>query len=172
MSEKWYVLYATSGCEYKIRDEINNLSKTDEDIKECFVPIIKSSKIYKGKRVDNEKKMFPNYVFVKMNMNNESYTKVRNVSKVLGFLGSQTKPQEVSETEIEEYKRAIENNTTFDNLFEVGDTVKVIDGPFESFIGTIESKDFEKNLLKVSISIFGRVTVINIETNKVEKVTN
>ena len=105
-------------------------------------------------------------------MNNENYAIIRNIPKVLGFLGSKLKPEEVSDEKIASLMERIdkENNLSEENVFEIGDTVKVMEGPFESFTGTVESKDSEKNLLKISISIFGRPTIIDIEAKRVEKI--
>ena len=171
MNYKWYILYVSTGQEYKVRDEINKLTKIDEDIKESFVPVVKTFKISKGKKVDDEKKMFPNYVFVNMDFNKNSYTKIKSISKVLNFLGSKTRPQEVTEEKIIEYKkRSEENNSFLKSSFDIGDMVKIIEGPFDGFIGTIESESSEKNVLKISLSIFGRTTLVDIESDRVEKV--
>ena len=126
----------------------------------------------RGKKVESTQKLFPNYVFVNMEMSNENYATIRSIPKVLGFLGSKTKPEEVSDAKIEKLKNRIdeENSSLGEDNYEIGDTVKVIDGSFASFTGTVESKDSEKNVLKISISIFGRPTIIDIETNRVEKV--
>ena len=171
---KWYILYTSSNQEYKVRDSINELIKTTNFVEEVFIPTVKTTKVVRGKKVEGEKKMFPSYVFIKMEMNKDNYVTIINIPKVLGFLGTKNNPEEIPETRIDEYKRRINDDSFLknDNTFEIGDTVKVIQGPFESFIGTIEGKgsDKKKNILKISISIFGKSTSVEIESNRVEKV--
>ena len=105
-------------------------------------------------------------------MDKDSYGAIRSITKVLNFLGSKDKPEEVSDAKMEKLMNKIteENNLSEENVFEIGETVKVIEGPFESFTGTVESKDADKNVLRISISIFGRSTIIDIEANRVEKI--
>jgi len=172
MNNKWYILNVVAGQEGKICDEINDIAKENEFVKSAFIPAKKVVKHVRGKKVDATQKLFPNYVFVNMEINSDSYAIIRSIPKVLGFLGSKTKPEEVSDSKIESLKTRIndENNQKEENNYEIGDNVKVIEGPFDSFTGTVESKDSEKNILKISISIFGRPTVIDIEANRVEKV--
>jgi transcriptional antiterminator NusG len=171
---KWYIVNVVTGQEGKVCDEINKLIVECSDIKKAFVPVKKIFKHVRGKKIEAFQKLFSNYVFVNMEMNDNSYAVVRNIQKVLGFLGSKTKPEEIPETKIEELVSKIdkENNTPERDIYKVGDSVKVTEGPFESFIGNVESKDSEKDILKISISIFGRPTVIDIETNRVEKVNS
>ncbi len=169
---KWYIINVVAGQENKICDDINNIAKTNENIKEAFIPTKKVFKHVRGKKVESAQKLFPNYVFVNMNMNKDSYGAIRSVPKVLNFLGSKDKPEEVSDAKMEKLMNKIteENNLSEENVFEIGETVKVIEGPFESFTGTVESKDADKNVLRISISIFGRSTIIDIEANRVEKI--
>lgn len=172
MTNKWYIVNVVAGQENRICDDINKLAKVNENIKEAFIPEKKVFKHVRGKKVEAAQRLFPNYVFVSMEMNNNSYAAIRNIPKVLGFLGSKNKPEEVSDTKMEKLMSRIdeENNLSEGNVYEVGDIVKVTEGPFESFTGTVESKDADKNILKISISIFGRPTIIDIEANRVEKV--
>lgn len=169
---KWYIINVVAGQENKICDDINNIAKTNENIKEAFIPTKKVFKHVRGKKVESAQKLFPNYVFVNMNMDKDSYGAVRSIPKVLNFLGSKDKPEEVSDAKMEKLMNKIteENNLSEENVFEIGETVKVIEGPFESFTGTVESKDADKNVLRISISIFGRPTIIDIEANRVEKI--
>lgn len=171
MSNKWYIVNVVAGQEAKICDEINNIAKEVETIKEAFIPTKKVFKHVRGKKVESAQKLFPNYVFVNMEMSGDNYGIIRNIPKVLGFLGSKLKPEEVSDAKMEKLMNRIneENNMLEENIYEVGDSVKVVEGPFESFMGTVESKDSEKNVLKISISIFGRPTIIDIEASRVEK---
>lgn len=172
MTNKWYIANVVAGQENKICDEINEIAKNNEYIEKAFIPTKRAFKHVRGKKVETPQKLFPNYVFVNMEMNNESYAVIRNIPKVLNFLGSKLKPEEVSDSKMEKLMNKIneENNLLEENIYEVGDTVKVIEGPFDSFTGVVESKDPEKNVLKISISIFGRPTVIDIEANRVEKI--
>lgn len=169
---KWYIVNVVAGQENKICDDINAIAKQNEYIKEAFIPTKKVFKHVRGKKVESAQKLFPNYVFVNMDMNKDSYAVIRNISKVLGFLGSKTKPEEVSDAKMEKLMNKIteENNMSEENSFEIGETVKVIEGPFESFTGVVESKDPDKKILRISISIFGRPTIIDIEANRVEKI--
>lgn len=169
---KWYIINVVAGQENKICDDINNIAKTNENIKEAFIPTKKVFKHVRGKKVESAQKLFPNYVFVNMNMDKDSYGAIRSIPKVLNFLGSKDKPEEVSDAKMEKLMNKIteENNLSEENVFEIGETVKVIEGPFESFTGTVESKDADKNVLRISISIFGRPTMIDIEANRVEKI--
>lgn len=172
MSKKWYIVNVIAGQENKICDELNKLALENDFLEKAFIPVKKTFKHVRGKKVEAFQKLFPNYVFVNMEMNNENYAIIRNIPKVLGFLGSKLKPEEVSDEKIASLMERIdkENNLSEENVFEIGDTVKVMEGPFESFTGTVESKDSEKNLLKISISIFGRPTIIDIEAKRVEKI--
>ncbi len=172
MAKKWYIVNVVAGQENKICDEINKLAAESDFIEKAFIPVKKVFKHVRGKKVEVAQKLFPNYVFVNMEMNNASYGIIRNIPKVLGFLGSKLKPEEVSDEKISKLLERIdeENNVSEKDIYEIGDTVKVIEGPFESFTGTVESKDSEKNILKISISIFGRPTIIDIEAKRVEKI--
>lgn len=172
MAKKWYIVNVVAGQENRICDEINEIAVGSDFVEKAFIPVKKNFKHVRGKRVEVTQKLFPNYVFVKMEMNNTNYGIIRNIPKVLGFLGSKLKPEEVSDEKISKLMERIdeENNLSEENVYEIGDTVKVVEGPFESFTGTVESKDSEKNILKISISIFGRPTIIDIESKRVEKV--
>ena len=172
---KWYILNVISGQENKVCEDINHISKDNKYINQAFIPTKKVFKYIKGKKVEVEQKIFPAYVFVNLflDKDNEVYSLIKSVPKVLSFLGSKNVPVEVSEEEIERYKNKIlKDNLPEEIVYEVGETVKIIDGPFESFVGVVESKNTDKNILKVSISIFGRVTSVDIETNRVEKMND
>jgi len=172
MTLKWYITNVVSGQENKVCDEINRIAADREDIGKAFVPVRKVVKIKKGKKVEDTQRLFPGYVFVSMDLDSDSYTDVRSVPKVLGFLGCKKKPESVSEEKINSILKKIENNE-FDQqnkTFEIGDVVRVTEGSFESFTGTVEGRDNDKNILKISISIFGRPTIIDIDVTKIEKV--
>ena len=171
----WYIVQTFSGFEQKVADVIKeNIKKKDlnEQIDDVMVPMHEVTEVKRGKRVQRKKKYFPSYILVKMEMNKELYHMIKNIQKVTGFLGTTGKPVPVQEKEIEkimgnikEGKLAPKTQVTFD----VGEQVKVCEGPFASFSGLVEEVDEEKSRLKVSVSIFGRPTPIDLEYNQVEK---
>ena len=171
----WYIVQAYSGFENKvvetIKDELkkHNLSEKLEDI---LVPTHQVTEIKKGKRTKKEKKFFPGYVLIKIELTKQIYHMIKNLQKVSGFLGSSEKPTPISDNEIKRIlgqvsETAISQKTGIS--FEIGEKVKVCDGPFASFNGLIEEIDEEKSRLKVSVSIFGRPTPVDLEFNQVEK---
>ncbi|MDR0423716.1 MAG: transcription termination/antitermination protein NusG [Rickettsiales bacterium] len=170
---KWYIINVIAGQEQVVCDEINNtFVKINSDIKEAFVPLKKVFKYSRGKKIETTQKIYPNYVFVNMEMNKKSHSQIRDISKVMKFLGSKDNPGAVTETEMEKIKNMVEreNSEEIKDTYEVGDLVKIIDGHFESFVGSVESINKEKNTLKISVSIFGRPTMVDIEVDKVERV--
>ena len=172
MDFKWYTIAAYSGSEGKVADEINKMVSTNSNIKEAFVPTKKVFKILRGKKVEADQKVFPNYVFVNMIADRATLDILRTMPKVMGFLGSNPlKPESVPSARIEKMKKDAQRSVvTEDDKFEIGDTVKIKEGHFESFTGVVEAKDESKNILKIAISIFGRNTIIDIDSSKVERV--
>lgn len=172
MDYKWYTLAAYSGSETKVADDINKLATANSNIKEAFVPTKKVFKVLKGKKVEADQKVFPNYIFVNMIANRATLDLLRTLPKVMGFLGTNPlKPESVPDVKIEKMKREAKISVAGEeNKFEIGDTVKIKEGHFESFTGVVDGKDESKNILKITISIFGRNTVIDIDASKVEKV--
>ncbi len=172
----WYIVQAYSGFENKVADNIKDiLSKNslDKSLGEILVPTQKVVEVKKGKRTQKEKKYFPGYVLVKLDLDKNIYHKIKNIQKVSGFLGPEGKPVPVSENEIKKIMGQIdesETNPSSGIIYEVGEKVKVSDGPFASFTGLIEEIDEEKLRLKVSVSIFGRPTPVDLEFNQVEKI--
>jgi len=171
----WYIVQAYSGFEKKvveaIKDELNK-KKLSERLEEILVPTHQVTEVKKGKRTKKEKKFFPGYVLIKIDLTKEIYHMIKNLSKVSGFLGSSDKPTPISDNEIKRIlgqvsETAISQKTGIS--FEIGEKVKVCDGPFASFNGLIEEIDEEKSRLKVSVSIFGRPTPVDLEFNQVEK---
>ena len=171
----WYIVQAYSGFEKKvveaIKDELkkNNLS---EKLEEILVPTHQVTEVKKGKRTKKEKKFFPGYVLIKIELTMKIYHMIKNLQKVSGFLGSAESPTPISDNEIKRIlgqvsETAISQKTGIS--FEIGEKVKVCDGPFASFNGLIEEIDEEKSRLKVSVSIFGRPTPVDLEFNQVEK---
>lgn len=175
MSTNWYIIHTLSGSEKKVKQAIieqaerKNLASSFEEI---LVPSVEVPEIKKGKQVNTEKKFLPGYILIKMNLTDEAWHLVKSVPKVSGFLGSGSKPSPVPEREVQTIMDQVNENPSLvatKKLYEVGETIKVIDGPFESFSGVIEEVDVEKMKLKVSVSIFGRSTPIDLSFNQVER---
>ena len=171
----WYIVQTFSGFEQKVADTLKDLIKKQElgeKISEVLVPMHEVTEVKRGKRVQRKKKYFPSYVLVKMEMNKEFYHMIKNIQKVTGFLGGAGSPTPVSENEINKIMGRISEGTMIPKTevsFDIGEQVKVCDGPFASFSGLVEEVDEEKSRLKVSVSIFGRPTPIELEYNQVEK---
>ena len=171
----WYIVQAYSGFENKVADSIKDTMSKESlssNLGEILVPTQKVTEVKKGKRTQKQKKYFPGYVLVKLDLNKQIYHKIKNIQKVSGFLGPEGKPVPVSENEIKKIiNQANESQTSTSSgiTFEIGEKVKVCDGPFASFNGLVEEIDEEKSRLKVSVSIFGRPTPIELEYNQVEK---
>ena len=171
----WYIVQAYSGFENKVADTIKDImskNSLENNLGEILVPTQKVVEVKKGKRTQRQKKYFPGYVLVKLDLDKNIYHKIKNIQKVSGFLGPEGKPVPVSEKEIKKIMGQIdetEENPSAGITFEVGEKVKVCDGPFASFTGLIEEIDEDKLRLKVSVSIFGRPTPVDLEFNQVEK---
>tara|TARA_B100001741_G_C16112052_1_gene396022 strand:+ start:25 stop:552 length:528 start_codon:yes stop_codon:yes gene_type:complete len=173
----WYIVQAYSGFENKVADSIKDImskNSLSSSLGEILVPTQKITEVKKGKRTQKQKKYFPGYVLVKLDLNKQIYHKIKNIQKVSGFLGPEGKPVPVSENEIKKIinqANESQTSTTSGITFEVGEKIKVCDGPFASFSGLVEEIDEEKSRLKVSVSIFGRPTPVDLEFNQVEKVS-
>ena len=175
--KNWYIVQSHSNFENKvaklIREESEKLKMIDK-IEEIIVPTHDITEVRRGKRVQKKKKYFPGYVLIKSEMNNELYHMIKNLKKVSGFLGSKGIPAPVSENEINKILGQIKDGVVQPKSaidYSIGEKVQVIDGPFASFNGMIEDIDEEKLRLKVSVSIFGRPTPVDLEYNQVEKVS-
>ena len=176
MTARWYVVNVYSGSEKKVAESLKEqaiLKKMEDKILDVLVPVENVVEIRRGTKVNAEHKFFPGYILVKMEMSPETQLVVQNTPRVSGFLGSRNKPQPISEAEVEKIMNQIkegverpQTNISFDN----GEQVRVIDGPFASFIGVVEDVDDEKSRLKVSVSIFGRYTPVELEYSQVEKI--
>ena len=171
----WYIVQAYSGFEKKvvqsIKDELKK-HELSEKLEEILVPTHQVTEVKKGKRTKKEKKFFPGYVLVKIDLSKEIYHMIKNLQKVSGFLGSSDKPTPISDSEIKRILGQVSETAVSQKSgisFEIGEKVKVCDGPFASFNGLIEEIDEEKSRLKVSVSIFGRATPVDLEFNQVEK---
>ena len=176
MDARWYVVNVYSGSEKKVAESIKEqavLKGMEDRILEVMVPTEEVVEMKKGARVNSERKFFPGYVLVKMVMSDDAWHIIRNTPRVSGFLGSRNKPQPITEAEaqriIKQMTEGVERPRTAIE-FENGEQVRVIDGPFASFVGVVEDVDAEKMRLKLSVSIFGRSTPVELEFSQVEKI--
>ena len=173
--KKWYIAQTFSGFEQKAAETLKDIvSKQglNDKIEDILVPTHEVTEVKRGKRIQRKKKYFPSYMLVKMEMNKELYHMIKNIQKVTGFLGTAGLPTPVSEKEIDKIMGRIKEGTLapkHEVTFDIGEQVKVCEGPFASFSGLVEEVDEEKSRLKVSVSIFGRPTPIELEYNQVEK---
>ncbi len=172
---KWYILNVMAGQENKIAGEIKSMMARGAlgvNVYDAIVPSKQVIKVKKGKKVLEAQKLFPGYVFISANINSDAYSALNAIPKVLGFLGSKNKPEEVSEAKMKDILSTSEDkdNSTKHIMFEIGETLNVTEGPFESFSGVVEDFDSEKQKVKISISIFGRATSVELDLNQVEKV--
>ena len=175
---RWYIIHAYSGFEGKVRDAIMSEATRlglDRLVEQIEVPTETITEARRGKKIAVERKFMPGYVLAKLDMNDQVYHLVKNTPKVTGFLGPNGKPQAISETEAgrmlhtkeEAAAHAPKQKIKVD--YEIGDAVKVLDGPFASFNGTVEELDFDKAKVKVSVSIFGRATPVELDFEQVER---
>ena len=173
--KNWYIVQTFSSFEQKVADTLKETIKSRElngQIEDVVVPMHEVTEVKRGKRVQRKKKYFPSYILVRMEMNKELYHMIKNISKVTGFLGTAGNPVPVPKKEIDKIMGRIKEGSMVPETlvsFDVGEQVKVCEGPFASFSGLVEEVDEEKSRLKVSVSIFGRPTPIELEYNQVEK---
>lgn len=178
MAFRWYIVHAHSGFEKKVAQSIKEQAVQKgiaHQIEEVVVPVEEVTEIRRGKKIAAERKFFPGYVMVKMELNDETWHMVKNTAKVTGFLGGGGKGRPVPITEKEAESIFAQVREGIDHpkshiRFEVGENVKIIEGPFDSFVGLVEQVDDEKNRVKVSVSIFGRATPVDLDFSQVEKV--
>lgn len=176
MEYNWYILQVLSGAEGRIAETIKEkvIKEGFSDLlQEVVVPMEKVLEVKKGKKVQVEKKFLPGYILVKMSLTDDLWHAIKSIPKVGGFLGGGGKPQRISQREVDrilEQIKASEEKKRSALVFETGDSVKVNDGPFESFVGTIENVDEEKQRLRVSVAIFGRATPIDLDFTQVTKI--
>lgn len=174
-NHKWYIVHAYSNFEKKVAETIREQARSQglaDSISEILVPTEDVVEIRRGRKINTERKFFPGYVLVKMDLSDQVFHLIKNTPKVTGFLGSGSKPMPVSEKEIQRIVGAVEEGAERPKptiRFDIGETVKVTDGPFASFDGVVESVDEERARLHVSVSIFGRATPVELEYDQVEK---
>lgn len=172
---KWYILHTASGSEKKVKKMIEAQiakKKMSDYFEDVLVPTVEVSEIKRGQKVLSEKRFMPGYILMKMIMTDESWHLVKSVPKITGFLGSKTKPQPLSESEVRSVFDQLEiesKNASVASLHLVGDKVQIIDGPFDSFSGVVEEVDTEAQKLVVSVSIFGKATPIELSFTQVKK---
>ena len=175
MAKRWYIVHAYSNFERKVAEAIREKAEQaglGTLIDEILVPTEKVVEVRRGRKVDAERKFFPGYVLVKMDMTDEAYHLIKNTPKVTGFLGADNKPMPIPDAEAERIARQVQEGIERPKpsvSFEVGEQVRVSDGPFASFNGVVEEVDETRARLKVAVSIFGRATPVELEYGQVEK---
>ena len=175
MAARWYVIHVYSGFEKKVAESIQEQAAKkgmSDRFEEVLVPTEEVVEMRRGQRINAERKFFPGYVMVKMDLTDESWHLVKDTPKVTGFLGGKGRPLPISEREAQAMLQQVQEGVDRPRpsvIFEVGETVRVTDGPFASFNGVVEDVDEEKARLKVAVSIFGRSTPVELEYEQVEK---
>ena len=175
MEHKWYIVHAYSNFEKKVAESIKLAAKekgVEELIEEVFVPTEDVVEVRRGRKINTERRFFPGYVLVKMVLNDDTYHLIKDTPKVTGFLGSGKKPLPVGQKEVDRIRGVMTDSAERPRptvTYEIGENVRVTDGPFASFSGIVEDVDEEAARLKVAVSIFGRATPVELEFGQVEK---
>ena len=173
---EYYVIQAFSNCEKKVKaalEERINMSGLSDMFGDIMIPTEQVTELKKGQKKQMERKFFPGYMLVQMEMNDDTWHLVRKTPNVMGFMGgTRNKPMPLSEDELNRITNRVEKTTeqpVFKTVFESGETVRINDGPFNDFSGTVEEVDYEKNLIRVTVSIFGKSTPVELNFSQVEK---
>jgi transcriptional antiterminator NusG len=176
MSMRWYIVHAYSNFEKKVSESIREQAKQrnlEDKFDQILVPVEKVTEVRRGRKIDTERKLYPGYVLAKMELTDEVFHLIKNTPKVTGFLGAENKPMPISENEamriLHQVQEGVERPKSSIS-FEVGENVRVADGPFASFSGVVEEVDEARSRVKVAVSIFGRATPVELEYGQVEKV--
>jgi transcriptional antiterminator NusG len=173
--KRWYIVHAYSNFEKKVAESIREQAKQrhlEHLFDEIMVPTEKVTEVRRGRKIDAERKFFPGYVLVKMDLTDEAYHLIKNTPKVTGFLGADNKPMPISDAEANRLLQQVQEGIERPKpsvTFEVGENVRVSDGPFASFNGVVEEVDEARSRVKVAVSIFGRATPVELEFGQVEK---
>ena len=176
MKKRWYVLHVYSGFENKVAEAILEKARKkglEEKVEEIMVPTEEVVEVKRGQRVNAERKYFPGYVLAKLQLDDDVWHLIKDTPKVTGFLGAGNKPSPISEKEAAGLMKQIQEGIERPRpsvVYDIGEEIKVVDGPFASFNGMVEEVDEEKGKLKVSVSIFGRATPVELEYSQVEKI--
>jgi len=174
MAARWYIVHAYSNFEKKVAEDIENKAKQkglSADIEQIVVPTEKVVEVRRGRKVDAERKFFPGYVLLKANLTDALFSLVKNTPKVTGFLGD-SKPVPITEAEAQRILNQVQEGVERPKpsvTFEIGEAIRVSDGPFASFNGVVQEVDEERARLKVEVSIFGRAVPVDLEFGQVEK---
>ena len=177
MTKRWYIVHAYSNFEKKVAESIKEqavASGLEDQFEEVLVPTEEVVEMRRGRKVASERRFFPGYVLVKMEMTDQAYHLIKNTPKVTGFLGTDNKPMPISEKEALHILHQVQEGVERPRpsvVYEIGEQVRVADGPFASFNGLVEDVDEERARLKVAVSIFGRPTPVELEFGQVEKLS-
>lgn len=175
MAKRWYIVHAYSNFEKKVAESIQEQARQkglEHLFEAVMVPTEKVVEVRRGRKVDAERKFFPGYVLVKMDLTDEAFSLIKNTPKVSGFLGSDNKPMPISDREADRILNQVQEGVERPKpsvSYDIGEQVRVSDGPFASFNGIVQEVDEERARLKVEVSIFGRATPVDLEYGQVEK---
>lgn len=175
MAHRWYIVHAYSNFEKKVAESIEEQARQkglEHLFEAILVPTEKVVEVRRGRKVDAERKFFPGYLLVKVDLTDQAYHLIKNTPKVSGFLGSDNKPQPISQSEADRILNQVQEGVERPKpsvSYDIGEQVRVSDGPFASFNGTVQEVDEERARLKVEVSIFGRATPVDLEYGQVEK---
>ncbi len=175
MSKRWYIIHAFSNFERKVKEALEEriaAEGLEDSFDDILVPTEEVVEVKRGRKITSERRFFPGYVLVKMDMTDKAYHLVKDTPKVTGFLGTDNKPMPITEAEAKRLMNQVEEGVEAPRpsiTFEIGEQVRVSDGPFATFSGHVEEIDEERARLKVAVSIFGRATPVELEYAQVEK---